>query len=69
MAVVNDVNSVAIAINSSFLGIRNSQLMIIIFRNCYCYYLQKLALSARLLLGLQCIFIITILLYFILIYL
>ena len=49
MAVVNDVNSVAIAINSSFLGIRNSQLMIIIFRNCYCYYLQKLALSARLL--------------------
>ena len=39
MALVNDVNSVTIAIDSSFLGVRNSLLIIIIFVDCYCYYL------------------------------
>ena len=38
---VNDANSVTVAIDSSFLGVQNSLLIIIIiiFVNCYCYYL------------------------------
>ena len=36
MAVVNDVNSVTIAMDSSFSGVRNLQLIIIIFVDCYC---------------------------------
>ena len=44
MAVVNDVNLVTTDMDSSFLGVRNLQL-IIIFVDCYCYYLYKLALS------------------------
>ena len=39
MAVVNDVNSVTIAMDSSFLGVRNLRLTIIIFIDFYCYYL------------------------------
>ena len=39
MGVVNDVSSVTIAIDSSFLVVRNSLLIIIIFADCYCYYL------------------------------
>ena len=38
MAVVSDVNSVAIAMDSSFLGVRNLLLVIVIFVDCYCYY-------------------------------
>ena len=43
MAVVNDVNLVTIAIDSSFLGVRNSLLLIIIIIiiilvDYYCYY-------------------------------
>ena len=37
MAMVNDINSVNIAIESSFLGVRNS--LLIIFVDCYFYYL------------------------------
>ena len=49
MVVVNDVYSMTIAIDSSFLGVQDSVLTIIIFVNCYCYYLQELALSTGLL--------------------
>ena len=45
MAVVNNVNSVTIAIDSSFLGVWNWQLIVIIIIiiiiivvDCYCYY-------------------------------
>ena len=37
MAMVNDINSVNIAIESSFLGVWNS--LLIIFVDCYFYYL------------------------------
>ena len=47
MAVVSDVSSVTIAMDSSFLRVRNLLLIIIIiFVDCYCYYLLQLALSA-----------------------
>ena len=53
MAVVNDVNLVNIAMESSLLGVRNSLLIIFIiivtFVDCYCYYLLQLVLSAILL--------------------
>ena len=51
MAVVNNVNLVTIAMDSSFLGVQNLLLImiIIIFVDCYCYYLYQLALSAILL--------------------
>ena len=49
MAVVNNVHSVSIAIDGSFLEARNSLLIIIIFVSCYSYYLQELALLALLL--------------------
>ena len=38
MAAVNDLNSMTIAIDSSFLGTLNSLLLTIIFVDCYCYY-------------------------------
>ena len=38
MAVVSDVNSVTVTIDSSFLGVRNLLLVIVIFVDCYCYY-------------------------------
>ena len=37
MAVVNGVNLMTIAIDSSFLRVRNSLVMINIFVDCYCY--------------------------------
>ena len=46
MAMVSDVNSVTIAMDSSFLGVRNLLLIIIIFVDCYCYYLLQLVLPA-----------------------
>ena len=49
MAVVSDVSSVTIAMESSFLRVRNLLLIIIIiiiFVDCYCYYLLQLVLSA-----------------------
>ena len=49
MAVVNDVDSVTIAMDSFLLGVRNSLIIIIIFVYCYCYYLYQLVLSAILL--------------------
>ena len=49
MAVVNDVNSVTIAMDGYFLGVRNLLLIIIIFVDCYCQYLYQLALSTMLL--------------------
>ena len=40
MAMVSDINSVTIAMDSFFLGVRNLLLpLIIIFADCYCYYL------------------------------
>ena len=39
MAVVNDVNSVTNAIDTSFSAVRNLLPVIIIFVDCYCYYL------------------------------
>ena len=45
MAMVSDVNSATIALDGSFLGIPNL-LLIIIFVDCYCYYLLQLALLA-----------------------
>ena len=45
MAMVSDVNSVTIAMNSSFLGVPNL-LLIIVFVDCYCYCLLQLALLA-----------------------
>ena len=44
MAMVSDVNSVTIAMDSSFLGVQNLLLIIIIFVDCYCYYLIQSAL-------------------------
>ena len=49
MAMVSDVNSVTIAMDSSFLGVRNLLLLliiIIIFVNCYCYYFLQFTLPA-----------------------
>ena len=47
MAMVSDVNSVTIAMDSSFLGVRNLLLIIIIiFVDYYCYYLLQLVLPA-----------------------
>ena len=46
MAIVGDVNSVTIAMENSFLGVRNLLLIIIIFVDCYCYYLLQSALPA-----------------------
>ena len=46
MAMVGDVNSVTIAMDSSNLGVPNLLLIIIIFVDCYCYYLLQLALLA-----------------------
>ena len=51
MAVVSDVSSVTIAMDSSFLRVRNLLFNIIIFVDCYCYYLLQLAFSAILLDG------------------
>ena len=48
MAAVNDVNSVTIAMDSYFLGVRYLLLIFIIFVDCYCYYLYQLALSTTL---------------------
>ena len=45
MAMVGDVNSVTIAMDSSNLGVPNL-LLIIIFVDFYCYYLLQLALLA-----------------------
>ena len=45
MAMVSDVNSVTIAMDSSLLGVPDV-LLVIIFVDCYCYYLLQLALLA-----------------------
>ena len=46
MAVVSDVNSVTIAMDSSSLEVRNLLLIIIIFVDCYFYYLLQSASPA-----------------------
>ena len=46
MTMVTDVNSATIAMDSSFLGLRNLLIIIIIFVDCYRYYLFQLALPA-----------------------
>ena len=46
MAMTSDVNSVTTAMDSSFLGVPNLLLIIVIFIDCYCYYLLQLALLA-----------------------
>ena len=48
MIIVSDVNAVTIAMDSSFLGVRNLLLIIIIFFGCYCYYLLQSASPALL---------------------
>ena len=53
MAVVSDANLVTIAIDSSFLGVQNLLLIIIIFVDCYCYYLIQSALIVLLMLFLM----------------
>ena len=45
MTMVTDVNSATIAKDSSFLGLQNL-LIVIIFVDCYSYYLFQLALPA-----------------------
>ena len=46
MTMVTDVNLATIAMDSSFLGLRNLLIIIIIFVDCYRYYLFQLALPA-----------------------
>ena len=46
MAMINAVNLVTIALDSSFLGVRNLLLIIMILVDCYCYYLIQSALPA-----------------------
>ena len=46
MAMVSVVNLVTIALYSSFSGVRNLLLIIIIIVDCYCYYLIQSALPA-----------------------
>ena len=46
MTMVTDVNWATIAMDSSFLGLRNLLIIIIIFVDCYRYYLFQLALPA-----------------------
>ena len=53
MAMVSDTNLVTIAIDSSFLGVQNLPLIIIIFVDCYCYYLIQSVLIVLLILFLM----------------